>query len=162
MQHHGNYGWQFARTGFYPVSASTCELKEKRLRLLEALTHWLHLKPWNEWTSLSCKLIPFSWEKSLRRRHSSADVLCSAGSTLFMTPKSNGCCFVLPFAFFFFFFQTGPVFKNTSKWQALKQVQSDQAVFWGGSMWVKATCDMNAQQEIIRCSYWMSSYIYFF
>lgn len=76
--------------------------------------------------------------------------------------NSNGCCFVsrLSFLFplfFFFLFQKSPVFKNTSKWQALKQMHSDQVEFWRGSVWAKATCDMYAQPTIIRCRYWMNS-----
>lgn len=58
---------------------------------------------------------------------------------------------------FLLLFQKSPVFKNTSKWQALKQMHSDQVEFWRGSVWAKATCDMYAQPTIIRCRYWMNS-----
>lgn len=81
----------------------------------------------------------------------------------FVTPKFKWLLFCLTslfsfsLSFFFFLFQKSPVFKNTSKWQALKQMHSDQVEFWRGSVWAKATCDMYAQPTIIRCRYWMNS-----
>lgn len=73
-----------------------------------------------------------------------------------MTPKFKWLLFCLVCLSF----QKSPVFKNTSIWQALKQVHSDHVEFWRGSVWAKATCDMYAQRAIIRCCYWMNSYIY--
>lgn len=60
------------------------------------------------------------------------------------------CCFFQCFS---------PQFKNTSIWHSVKQMHSDQVAFWRWGMWAKATCDMYAQQMIIRLS-WMHSYIY--
>lgn len=103
------------------------------------------------------KPIHLKWEKSLVLSHSTADALC--------------CCYVASNGFILLahsmpkfqmtdwvslFFKPTPGFKNTSKWQ----VQSEQVLFWRGSVWVRATCDKCSQHAIIRCRYRMHSYIY--
>lgn len=136
---------------FYHVNVSIFDLKEEGKSLFSQIawgsysTDYTLSVQMNE--CLLWKLIYFNWEKSLRLTSVTPVQMHRALLNLFYScihDTEIQMIVVLSCVALLFFCQTSPACKNTSKWQALKQVQSDQVGFWRGSVWAKATCDMSS------------------